>query len=97
MLGELTAGGRPGGALAYQSGNGEARSGMMRSNMAAGGSAVPPAAAFEPSPVVSVEVIERAQREAHRLRAEVIQEMLGGAWTWVWSLGRGTIPSRRSV
>jgi hypothetical protein len=58
---------------------------------------VPQAAAFEPSPVVSVEAIERAQREAHRLRAEVIQEMLGAAWTWVWSLGRRTLPSRRSV
>jgi hypothetical protein len=97
MLGVLTAGVRPGGALAYQSGSGETRPGMMRSNIAAGGSTAPPAAAFQPSPVVSVEAIERAQREAHRLRAEVIQEMLGGAWTWVRRLGRRTIPSRRSV
>jgi len=97
MLGALTAGGRPGGALAYQSGSGEVQPGMMRSNIPAGGSTVPPVAAFELPPVVSVEAIERAQREAHRLRAEVMQELLGGAWTWVRRLGRRTVPSRRSV
>jgi hypothetical protein len=49
----------------------------------------PPAAVpFEPAPTISVETIERAQREAHRLRAQAMQEMFGAAAAWVWSLGR---------
>jgi hypothetical protein len=58
---------------------------------------MPPAMAFEPSPIVSVEAIERAQREAHRLRAEVIHEMLGAAGAWLWRLARRTVRSTRSV
>ncbi len=34
---------------------------------------------------ISLDAIERAQQEAHRLRAEAMQEMFGAAWT---ALGR---------
>lgn len=50
--------------------------------------APPAAVAFEPSPALTAAAIERAQNEAHRLRAQAMQETFGSAATWVGRLGR---------
>jgi Protein of unknown function (DUF2917) len=56
----------------------------------------PPAArGFEPTPVISLAAIERAQREAHRLRAEYMREMFSTAAGWIWRLGRRLVPARQ--
>lgn len=58
-----------------------------------GEAAGPAAAAFEPSPVISWDAIDRVEREARRLRAEVLQEMLSTAGAWLRRRGRRAIPS----
>jgi hypothetical protein len=57
----------------------------------------PPVAAFEPPPTISAAAIERAQNEAHRLRAQAMQEIFGAAAAWVWSLGRRLVSAVTSV
>lgn len=57
----------------------------------------PPAAAFEPPPRISAAAIERAKYEAHRLRAQAMQEIFGAAAAWVWSLGRRLVSASMGV
>ena len=47
-----------------------------------------PAAVFEPPQSISAEAIERAKYEAHRLRAQAMQDIFGAATAWAGSLGR---------
>jgi len=96
-FGMLMASGSPGSALAYQLGSGAPEPYLMRRNMATMASpdpTPPPARAFEPTPVITLAAIERAQREAHRLRAQYMQEMFSAAAAWVWSLGHRLVSPR---
>jgi Protein of unknown function (DUF2917) len=56
----------------------------------------PPVAAFEPPPKLSYTTIERAQHEAHRLRAQAMREMFGAASAWVQRLGHRLISAVKS-
>ena len=47
---------------------------------------IAPPSTLPSAPGISIDAIERAQQEAHRLRAQAMQEMFSAAWA---ALGRG--------
>jgi hypothetical protein len=49
---------------------------------------IAPPSAPQGAPTISLDAIERAQHEAHRLRAQAMQEMFGAAWAALAGLGR---------
>jgi len=57
----------------------------------------PAPVAFAPPPTISYTTIERAQHEAHRLRAQAMQEMFGAASGWLWRLGHRLISAVKSL
>lgn len=57
----------------------------------------PHSAVVEPSTVLTSEVIERARSDAHRLRAQAMQEGFSAAAAWLRSLGRRVIEAAQSI
>ena len=52
---------------------------------------IAPPSALPTAPGISLDAIERAQQEAHRLRAQAMQEMFSAAWAALGRAGRRLI------
>jgi hypothetical protein len=59
--------------------------------------APPAATVLELPPMISVADMERAQREAHRLRAQAMREAFDATAAWVRSLGRRLVSALSSA
>ncbi len=52
---------------------------------------------LEPSTALTPEVIERARSDAHRLRAQAMQDAFSAAAAWLRSLGRRAVEAAQSI